>query len=199
MNCRGYTLVEMVFTALILGLVMLALSNLFQPMERYFLQLRMSQQMSSDSRVGMDIIIKSLQQGVPASLWYCSCQPPAPTATDPNPYVACFNPPCPAPDSSSSVPPNSQIEFDLPGGTTHYAIYWSSGAAVMRISLNPSAALPNGKLVFAPRVIANHVTNLNFTGDSNDPAVVTVSLQFASGNSAFFNAPSQVVHMQGSQ
>ncbi len=72
---------------------------------------------------------------------------------------------------AGSTVPNSKVNFELqtplPNGTTAYSVY-----------LDPVTHTVYGNnFIQAPQVLAKNVTALIFTGNSMDPAVVSVSLQ----------------------
>jgi hypothetical protein len=72
----------------------------------------------------------------------------------------------PAPSS----PPYSRIDFVLAADTTTtYTFYYQDSTVQMQKT--------QGGQVYGPQTLANHVTSLNFMGDSLDPTTIQVSLR----------------------
>jgi hypothetical protein len=98
--------------------------------------------------------------------------------------------------SGATTSPNSQVVFDLqtplPSGATFYTIYLASGT----VYAQEGAQQP-------PKALASNVTALMFTGNANDPAILSVSLRidapFDSSNDpthvSTLIMPDQMVHL----
>jgi hypothetical protein len=146
---RGHTLVELMLAAAIGSLIILVIARLFSKVYPIFQRINVRNTVLSQSRVCMDTILQALRQGNAGSLVVST--PPG-----------------------SVVIPNSAVNFNtvapLASGTTAYGIYLSNQTVYIQ-----EFTQANGPRV--PRVLANHVTNLSFTGDSRDPGSVSVSLQ----------------------
>src|SRR5258708_5743422 len=95
------------------------------------------------------------------------------------------------PATTPASPPYSQIDFVLAAdSSTHYSFYYQNATVQMKVT--------KGAQVIGPRTLAEHVTTLNFMGDSTDPAIVLVNLRLdqpAGSNVESVIYPNQTVHM----
>jgi len=187
MNARGITIIETLLAAAITAVVAIILSSTIRSMQTYFLRMRSSQQMTADARSSMDTITQVLRRGMPSTVAMCTCTIPGNHClSDTQTFgTACVSP-------STSYIPSSQIEFDLPGGTTHYAIYLSGNSILMK-----SVNLSSQQVMSAPATLASNVTELTFGApNTNDLAIITVGIQMAA-NGSTFSTPVQEVEMRG--
>jgi Tfp pilus assembly protein PilE len=104
--------------------------------------------------------------------------------------------------SNSTSVPNSRIDFvlqqALPSGATAYAIYLED-KNVVAVEFPPGVA--------SKRIWASNVTGLMFTGDSEDPAIVGITLRMDASwdnsndpsHMSTIIIPNQVVHMVETQ
>ena len=170
----GMTILETTFVAAIAAIIILALVRFVSRTMPVFRRLSVRQQVLLDSRTCIDSIVQMLNAGTAKSL-------------------AISTP------SGTAVVPNSRVDFaletPLTSGTTAYAIYLDNNTVYRQdFALNGPRE---------PRPLATHVSGLMFTGDSRDPAIVTVTLRMdapwdASGDPTHVTTllvPNQVAHL----
>jgi len=178
----GFTLLETLFTVVILGVIIVAFVLNFSQNTPFYHRTQIRQGIMLNSRMAMDTILDRLRNGRGRTL-----------------HIS----------TPASVPfvNNSRVDFvlqtELPSGATAYAIYLdptSNTVYTQEWTLSPPAATPGQQ---PPRVLATGVTDLSFTGDSRDPAFVKVSLRLdipwdGSGDPTHVSTiilPDEVVHM----
>ena len=148
-NGRGVTLTEVMLACAISGLIFVAAVRYFSKVIPMMNRARVRQQVQVQSRQLMDTIAERLRNGKALT-------------------VAISTPP------ETPGVPNSRIDFvlqtPLASGATGYAIYLSCGTVYAQEFGRPPAARD-------PRALAKNVSSLMFTGSSNDPGLISISLQ----------------------
>jgi prepilin-type N-terminal cleavage/methylation domain-containing protein len=149
---NGFTLTEMMLATALTGIVMAAGVTYIAKVVPMMNRVRTRQQVQFQARMLMDNIGDRLRNGK------------APTAAISTPGSA----------AELNPIPNSRIDFmlytPLASGATSYAIFLSSG-----IVYTQEFGPPTGSRT--PRPIARNVSSLMFTTASNDPGVVSVTLE----------------------
>jgi Tfp pilus assembly protein PilV len=145
----GYTLIEAVIAAALLSVVIFGLVRFMSKVNPFLQRSLVRQTVGRESRIAMDLIRQYLRNARARTVRIS------------------------AHDANSQYP-NSQIDFafqtPLPSGATAYQMYLSNGA-IYGVEKNPSGGVQPAK------VLASHVANLTFTGDTQDPSLVNVSIQ----------------------
>jgi type II secretory pathway pseudopilin PulG len=147
-NRRGITLVEIVITAAIGAFILSLIAVIFTKQTTFLSKHRVRQNVMRDSRVCMDTILQLLRSGKAKTLVIST-------------------------PASATIVPYSRVDFvlnaPLSSGTTSYAIYLENGT-VFALEYHPTSPR-------SPTPLATNVTGLNFTSDSKDPALISVSLR----------------------
>jgi type II secretory pathway pseudopilin PulG len=152
-NRSGWTLIEAIVSVVVLLTIALVAAKIGTPITTFYKRSIVRQKMNTESRAAMTAMVQALQLGKASSL-KISTGPATP------------------------VVPNSRVDFDLlrpkENGTTGYAIYVDANHQLELVPL-PLGATAGGK------VLADNVMGLIFSGDSNDPAIVYITLQIEAG------------------
>ena len=171
MTRRGYTLMEMMMAVALISIVALTVSKIFSVTMKYAHSTSQRQQIQSDADSAMNTIVHALQQAKGSSVVICACQTFACTNTNFG-RGACTKDHPGTTDTSILVPPNSRVDYtDIKGNSD--AIYWTNYQVYMQIG---SAG--------APKLLANNVTGLMFSGDWQDPTHIGVTLRLDAGVSS---------------
>jgi hypothetical protein len=147
----GYTLVEMLAVAAMVSFVLLTFVMFSSKIALAVRRFQIRQQIQMESRSSLDVLSQRLRNGKARSLII---------------------------STPSVVPlvPNSRVDFDLqsplPSGATSYVIMLDQNVIYAQELGGPVGVGPR-------KAIAKQVGSLMFTGDSRDPAIVHVMLQFA--------------------
>jgi prepilin-type N-terminal cleavage/methylation domain-containing protein len=146
---RGFSLIELMFSVAILGLVFLAASHMNAPVLSFFQNSQSRQKANSEARACLYMISTAMKGGLANSVHIST--------------------PVTVP-----VVPNSRIDFflaaPLASGTTAYAFYLANRAVLVQ-------EYPGGAGVQLGKQLATNVSGLMFTGDYRDPSIVYVSLR----------------------
>jgi prepilin-type N-terminal cleavage/methylation domain-containing protein len=154
MNRNGFTLIEVLISFAILGIVFATAFRLAAPLSDFFRYGLARQKANSEARACMNTIGTAMRPGIGASLRYSS----------PN---------------SSSATSWSRIDFNLAAplasGTTSYAIYLTTNGTVQMQEFYVSGGHGYQR---PPQTLASYVTVLTFAPlDIRDPSIVEVSLR----------------------
>jgi prepilin-type N-terminal cleavage/methylation domain-containing protein len=147
MNKKGFTLLEILLTASIIGAIVLAITHLGFPLIKFFQQSRSRQQANTEARICLETMERVLSNGKASTLVI---------------------------SNSPTIPPmqSGRAQFQTMEGSS-YTITWSSGPANSVHLLRT----PLGGTVAVDTMLATHVTELSFLWDMSDPAILTVTLQ----------------------
>ena len=176
MNRKGISLMEIMFSVAILGVVFAAVSHLMAPAAGFFRDGLARQQANNEARSCMNTIGTAMRAGLANSV----------RLSTPN---------------TTPVVPWSRIDFNLPlsaplaSGTTSYTFSLVNHAVQMTEYVPPHTLL-------GPRTLASNVTKLMFVPvDSRDPSLFIVSLRIDaplgnSGQTFTTIELNQEIHMQ---
>lgn len=148
LNSRGLSLLEIILAVITFVIVIAGLYQLIGRNMLFFKRSEVRQRVVLESRICIDRITQMLSNGKASSL---SRSTPAT-----NPII-----------------PDSRIDFvlqtPLASGTTAYAIYIENGIVYALEYVRTG--------IQRKQVLATNVTNLNFSGNADDPAIVGVNLR----------------------
>jgi len=173
-STKGMSMVEMMIVVAIATVIFAALVMFFSKNTPFYNRIQARQQLMTGSRMTMDTIIDRLRNGKARTM----------SISTPNLPI---------------IVPNSRIDFvlqtPLPSGATAYAIYLTSNT-IFTQEYPPAGGGP-------PHMVTTGVTGLMFTGSSQDPGILGVTLQMnvawdASGDPTHTSSillPNQTVHM----
>ncbi len=145
---KGYTLIEIILTAAIVGIVILAISQLIFPLIKYFQQSRARQQTNSEARVCLETIARVLSNAMASSMVIST------------------------PVTTPAAPQASEAQFQSVDGSTCTVIWSTSPMNTVHLLRTPP-----GGTVAIDTVLASHVTGFSFAWATNDPSLVNVTLQ----------------------
>jgi len=181
---KGYSLIELMLTVAIAALVLIPIARFFSSNLPLYHRTQVRQQGVINSRMALDTIVERLRNGRARSLVIST-----PAATP--------------------IVPNCRVDFvlqtALPSGATAYTIFLDGGMIfTQEFALSPPAPTAGAQ---PRRTLASNVVGLMFAGSSQDPGVVSVTLQMAAPLDATGNQsnadtvflPNQIVHMVESQ
>lgn len=150
MRNKGLTLVELMMAVGLGGIVILVASGFMRTSTTYFKAIGVRQMLEQESQYTGNMIRAALPKATPMSVVVCSCG------------VNVCSDTCGA--SAVGVAPNSRIEFMTTDTHTPMAFYQEGQNLYFRER--------NGE----PKLLANHAQGMMFTGDGQNPYVVSFTL-----------------------